>query len=84
MVERSKRSYSPPAIKDCGRITEQALQSTHRSPDGSPEPTDPVQPRRDAAGVEEFRRSASPTRERSQPRARHSVLLEQIEPPPLP
>ena len=40
MVERSKRAYSPPALEDRGRITEQTVQPIHRSP----EATGPVQP----------------------------------------
>lgn len=31
MAEDSKKSYTPPAIRDCGRITERTLQSIHCS-----------------------------------------------------
>jgi hypothetical protein len=48
MVERSKKPYTPPAIEDCGRITERTLQVIH----GSPEATDPVQPTKVIAVVE--------------------------------
>jgi hypothetical protein len=29
MAEDSRKPYTPPAIRDCGRITERALQSMH-------------------------------------------------------
>ena len=40
MAEGSRKAYTPPAIKDCGRITERALQSIL----GSREATDSEQP----------------------------------------
>jgi hypothetical protein len=40
MAEGSRKSYTPPAIRDCGRITERTLQSIHCSQ----EATDSEQP----------------------------------------
>ena len=31
MAEDSRKPYTPPAIRDCGRITERTLQSIHCS-----------------------------------------------------
>jgi hypothetical protein len=40
MAEDRKKSYTPPAIRDCGPISERTLRSIHRSQ----EPTDSEQP----------------------------------------
>jgi len=41
MAEGSRKAYTPPAIRDCGPITEQTLQSIHCSQEAtdSEEPT---------------------------------------------
>ena len=41
MAEDSRKPYTPPAIRDCGPITERTLQSIHCSPEApdSEQPT---------------------------------------------